>query len=187
MQAIKDSGAGTIFSFVNAGRVNTLVNAVAGSGLSKAGVKLIGPGDMAFDDELAKMSPNVAGMITAGVYYAGNPSPANQKFMSAWKKEYGNDALPSALAVAGWDGMAAIYALVRATNGKFDADTAMKFLSNWKAPDSPRGPFVIDPETRDIVQTLYMNRAEMVNGKPTNVNIAKVDGVKDPWKRLNPK
>ena len=27
---------------------------------------------------------------------------------------------------------------------------------------------------------------EMVDGKPTNVNLSKVENVKDPWKQLNP-
>jgi branched-chain amino acid transport system substrate-binding protein len=62
----------------------------------------------------------------------------------------------------------------------------MQFLSHWKNPDSPRGPIAIDPETRDIVQTVYINRVEMVDGKPANVNIGKIENVKDPWKELNP-
>ena len=82
--------------------------------------------------------------------------------------------------------MTAIYDLVRSTGGNFTPDQAMQFLANWKDPESPRGPIAIDPQTRDIVQTVYINRVEMVDGKPTNVNLSKVENVKDPWKQLNP-
>jgi branched-chain amino acid transport system substrate-binding protein len=185
-QNIKSSGADTVFMFVNAGRINAATTAFVGAGLKQAGLGLIGPGDVAMDDDIANMGDNVVGLTTAGVYYAKNPVQANQEFLAAWKKEYGANALPNFLSVAGWDGMAAIYDLVRSTGGNFTSDQAMKFLSNWKNPDSPRGPVAIDPQTRDIVQTVYINKVEMVDGKPANVNISKVENVKDPWKRLNP-
>jgi branched-chain amino acid transport system substrate-binding protein len=90
------------------------------------------------------------------------------------------------MSVAGWDGMAAFHDLVRATGGNFTGEQAMQFLSNWKNPDSPRGSIAIDPKTRDIVQTIYINRVEMVDGKPTNVTFDKIENVRDPWKDLNP-
>lgn len=186
MQNIKSSGADTVFMFVNAGRINAATTAFVGAGLKDAGLGLIGPGDVAIDDDIINMGNNVVGLVTAGVYFAKNPVKANVEFVKAWKKEYGPDALPNFLSAAGWDGMAAIYDLVRSTNGNFTSDQAMQFLSHWKNPDSPRGPIAIDPETRDIVQTVYINRVEMVDGKPANVNLGKVENVKDPWKELNP-
>jgi len=186
MQNIKNSGADTVFMFVNAGRINAATTAFVGAGLKQAGVGLIGPGDVAMDDDIANMGDNVVGMVTAGVYFVKNPVRENSEFLEAWKKEYGANALPNFLSVAGWDGMTAIYDLVRSTGGNFTADQAMQFLANWKDPASPRGPIAIDPQTRDIVQTVYINRVEMVDGKPTNVNLSKVENVKDPWKQLNP-
>lgn len=186
MQNIKNSGADTVFMFVNAGRINAATTAFVGAGLKDAGLGLIGPGDVAIDDDIINMGNNVVGLVTAGVYFAKNPVKANVEFVSAYKKEYGPDALPNFLSAAGWDGMTAIYDLVRSTGGNFTSDQAMQFLSHWKNPDSPRGPIAIDPETRDIVQTVYINRVEMVDGKPANVNIGKIENVKDPWKELNP-
>ncbi len=186
MQNIKSSGADALFMFVNAGRVSAAVAAFASAGLKQAGVRLIGPGDISMDDDIANMGEPIVGLVTAGIYFAGNSVKANTELLKSWKAEYGADALPNYESVAGWDGMAAIYDLVRATGGTFNSEQAMKFLSNWKNPDSPRGPIAIDPETRDIVQTIYINKVEMVNGKPTNVNIGKVENVKDPWKILNP-
>jgi branched-chain amino acid transport system substrate-binding protein len=186
MQSIKNSGADTLFMFVNAGRLNAATTAFNGAGLKQAGVRLIGPGDIAMDDDIANMGENVVGLVTAGIYLAKNPVKANTALLEAWKAEYGPNALPNFMSVAGWDGMAAIYDLVRATGGNFNGEQAMQFLANWKNPDSPRGLISIDPKTRDIVQTIYINRVEMVDGKPTNVNFAKIENVRDPWKDLNP-
>src|SRR5207302_8481644 len=73
-----------------------------------------------------------------------------------------------------------------ATQGKFTADEAMAFFKGWKTPDSPRGPIMIDPETRDIVQNVYIRRVQKQDGKLVNVEIATIPMVKDPWKQLNP-
>ena len=82
--------------------------------------------------------------------------------------------------------MVAVFDLVKATQGKFTADEAMAFFRGWKNPDSPRGPIMIDPDTRDIVQNIYIRRVEKLEGKLANVEIATIPKVKDPWKELNP-
>ena len=46
---------------------------------------------------------------------------------------------PNFMAVGGWDGMAAIYEVVRRLNGQIDGDKAMEVLKGLKI-DSPRGP-----------------------------------------------
>ena len=51
--------------------------------------------------------------------------------------------------------------------------------------NSPRGPIMIDPATRDIVQNEYMRRVERVNGKLANVEFDTMPMVKDPWKEIN--
>jgi branched-chain amino acid transport system substrate-binding protein len=62
----------------------------------------------------------------------------------------------------------------------------MKILTNWKDPNSPRGPIMIDPATRDIVQNVYIRRVEKQNGVLSNVEFATIPQVKDQWKELNP-
>jgi branched-chain amino acid transport system substrate-binding protein len=86
----------------------------------------------------------------------------------------------------GWDGRSAIFDLIKETKGKFTGDEAIKFLTNWKTADSPRGPISIDPSTRDIVQNIYMRRTEIKNGKLANIEFDTIPNVKDPWKELNP-
>src|SRR5206468_1576606 len=47
---------------------------------------------------------------------------------------------------------------------------------------SPRGPIMVDPETRDIVQTVYIRRVEKIDGILYNVEFDKFPDVKDPGK-----
>jgi branched-chain amino acid transport system substrate-binding protein len=126
------------------------------------------------------------GLITSGTYSIAGLRPANQAFLSAWKREYADAAIPDFLTVNAWDGMVAIFDLIKATKGKFTADEAMEFFKNWKNQDSPRGPIMIDPETRDIVQNIYIRRVEKQDDKIANVEIDTIPMVKDPWKELNP-
>jgi branched-chain amino acid transport system substrate-binding protein len=63
----------------------------------------------------------------------------------------------------------------------------MKVLSNYKNPNSPRGPIAIDPTTRDIVQNIYIREVKKVAGRNMNVEFETIPNVKDPWKELNKK
>ena len=53
--------------------------------------------------------------------------------------------------------------------------------------ESPRGPIAIDPETRDVVQTVYIRRVEKLGDRLVNVEFDKVENVKDPAKARMPK
>ncbi len=46
--------------------------------------------------------------------------------------------------------------------------------------ESPRGPISIDPDTRNIVQNVYIRRVEKVDGMLVNVDFDKIEAVKDP-------
>jgi len=74
-----------------------------------------------------------------------------------------------------------IYEALKATKGSTDGEALVQVARKLKW-ESPRGPVSIDPETRDIIQTVYIRRTEKVNGKIVNVDIDKVENVKDPVK-----
>jgi branched-chain amino acid transport system substrate-binding protein len=84
------------------------------------------------------------------------------------------------MAVHGYDGMHALYEGLKKTGGAGGEALvdAMKGLA-WT---SPRGPVSIDPETRDIVQNVYIRKVERLNGELYNVEFATIPGVKDPSK-----
>ncbi len=184
---IKDAKPDVAFIFVPAGtQATAMMRAINDLGLRGAGIKIAAPQDLLPDEELPNMSDIPLGLITSGTYSVAGKRPANEAFLAAWKREYGDKAIPDFFSVDGWDGMAMIFDLVKATKGKFPADEAMAFFKNWKDPDSPRGPIMIDPATRDIIQNVYIRRVEKVDGKLANVEIATIPMVKDPWKELNP-
>jgi len=187
VQRIKDAKPDVVFIFVPAGtQATAMIKAMQDLGLREAGINVVAPQDLLPDEELPRMGDTPLGLITSGTYSADAKRPANEAFLAAWKREYGDKSIPDFFSVDAWDGMAAIYALVKETKGSFSADQAMAFLSHWKDPDSPRGPIIIDPETRDIVQNVYIRRVEKQGDKLVDVEIATIPMVKDPWKELNP-
>ena len=187
VQRITDAKPDVVFIFVPAGtQATAMVKAIRDFQLREAGINIASPQDLLPDEELPHMGDTPLGLITSGTYSTAAQRPANQAFLAAWKRAYGDSAIPDFFSVDGWDGMAMIFDMLKATKGKFTADEAMAFFKTWKNPDSPRGPISIDPETRDIVQNVYMRRVEKVDGKLANVEFATIPQVKDPWKELNP-
>lgn len=188
MQRIKDAKPDVLCVFVPAGKQATaLMKAYQDLGMAQAGIRLVGPGDITPDEELQNMGDVPPGIITTMHHYsAAAKRPANQAFVDAWKKTYGSDSTPGFMAVGVWDGMAAIFHAIKEQKGKIDPDKTMALLKGWVNPNSPRGPMMIDPETRDIVHTEYLRKLERVDGKLSNVEIGDVGMVKDPWVQFNP-
>ena len=189
MQRVKDARPDTLFVFIPAGKTATAVMKNFGDlGLDKAGIKLIGPGDITTDEELVNMGDVALGVTTMFHYSAAGNRPANKAFVAAWKKEYGAKAVPNFISVGGWDGMDAIFHVIKAQKGKIDPDKTMALLKGYKNPNSPRGPISIDPETRDIIQNEYLREVRRVGGELVNVELETfATAVKDPWKELQKK
>jgi branched-chain amino acid transport system substrate-binding protein len=186
LQRMADAKPQTAFIFVPTGDAVPMMRAVNNLDLKKAGVTLVSTMDLVPDEQLLGMGDDVLGLVTSGNYSAAGKRPQNQAFVAAWKKAYGANALPDFTGVQGWDSMAAIYTVLKETGGKFDGDKAMSILANWKNPDSPRGPIAINPETRDIIENIYIRRVEKVDGQLANVEFETIPNVKDPWKERNP-
>jgi branched-chain amino acid transport system substrate-binding protein len=186
MQRAKDANPDAVFVFVPGGKDATAIMKVFGDlGLKAAGIKMIGPGDISTDEELANMGDVALGVVTAFHYSAAADRVANQEFVKAYKTEYGADQEPAFEVVGGYDGMAALFHVIIEQPGKIDPDRTMELLRGWKNANSPRGPIMIDPDTRDIVQNEYMRRIEKVNGRLANVEFETIPMVKDPWKEIN--
>jgi branched-chain amino acid transport system substrate-binding protein len=186
VQRIKDARPDVVFFWIPSTQATALAKAVRDIGLREAGIQITSAQDLLPDEQLPVMGDTPLGVITSGNYSTAGVRPANASFLAAWKREYADRAIPNFLSVNAWDGMVAIFDLLKGTKGKFTAEEAMAFLKNWKNPDSPRGPIMIDPETRDIVQNVYIRRLERRDGQLANIEIATIPMVKDPWKELNP-
>jgi branched-chain amino acid transport system substrate-binding protein len=186
VQRIKDARPEVAFFWVPANQAVPLMKAVRDLGLREAGVKIYATHDLIPDEELDNIGASGDGIITTGNYTIFSERPASKAFLAAWNKEYGDKVIANFVSVSGWDGAMMIYDMIKATNGKFNAEEAMKFFSNWKTDNSPRGSIRIDPATRDIIQDFYIRRHEMKNGKLVTTEFDVVKDVKDPWKELNP-
>ena len=179
LQRMKDAKPDAMFVFVPAGQGGNFMKQYAERGLDKAGIKVIGPGDVMDDDLLNGMGDAALGTVTAHIYSAAHPSAMNKAFVAAYKADFGNR--PGFMAVNGYDGINLIYEALKKTGGNTDGDAligAMKGMA-W---ESPRGPISIDPDTRDIVQNVYIRKVEKVDGELYNVEFQTFEAVKDSGK-----
>jgi len=179
LQRMKDSKPDAMFVFVPAGQGGNFMKQYAERGLDKAGIKVIGPGDVMDDDLLNGMGDAALGTVTAHLYSAAHPSKMNKDFVAAYKKDFVNR--PGFMAVSGYDGIHLIYAALKKTNGNTDGDKLIEAMKGQKW-ESPRGPISIDPETRDIVQNIYIRKVEKVDGELYNVEFQTFNDVKDAGK-----
>jgi branched-chain amino acid transport system substrate-binding protein len=180
LQRAADAKPDAIFVFVPSGQGGTFMKQFTERGLDKSGIKVIGPGDVTDDDLLNGMGDAVIGTVTAHLYSADHQSAANKAFVEAFKKA--NKGLrPNFMAVGGYDGMHLIYEALKKTNGDTDGDKLIEAMKGMKW-ESPRGPISIDPETRDIVQNIYIRKVERRDGELYNIEFATFEAVKDPIK-----
>jgi branched-chain amino acid transport system substrate-binding protein len=183
-QRAKDKKPDVFFVFIPAGdHAAAVVKTYGALGMREAGIKLIGPGDITQDTKLQAMGQAAVGLITMHHYHADLDNPENKRFVESWKKDYGPNTTPDFMAVGGYDGMAAIVHAIQATKGKLEPDAALASLKGWKST-SPRGPIMIDPETRDIVMNEYLSEVIMKDGRLFQKLIATTEAVKDPCKAL---
>lgn len=175
LQRAADAKPDALFVFVPAGVGSILMKQFQERGLDKSGIKLIGTGDVTDDDILNNMGDVALGVTTSHHYSAAHPSPLNQRFVADFKKA--NNMRPNFMAVGGYDGMAAIYKALEKTKGSTDGDALVAAMKGM-AWESPRGPISIDPDTRDIVQNIYVRRVERKDGELYNVEFQSFDAVK---------
>lgn len=180
LQRVADSKPDALFVFVPSGIGAQFMKQYVERGLDKAGIKLIGPGDVVDDDLLEAIGDVALGSITTHHYSAAHDSAANKAFVAAFKAA-NNGLRPNFMAIGGYDGMRVIAEALKKTNGNTDGDALIAAMKGMSF-ESPRGPILIDPETRDIVQNIYVRKTEKLNGELFNVEFATIPMVKDPVK-----
>jgi len=180
LQKVADAKPDALFVFVPSGTGAQFVKQFVERGLDKSGVKLIATGDVTDDDQLNGMGDSVVGVINAHNYSANHDSALNKSFVEGFKKA-NNGLRPNFMAVGGYDGMHLIYEALKKTNGATDGEKLMAAIKGM-AWESPRGPISIDPDTRDIVQNIYIRKVQKVDGELYNVEFETIPNVKDPVK-----
>jgi len=179
LQKVRDANPDAVFVFLPSGQGAAFMKQFAERGLDKSGIKLIGTGDITDDDQLNDMGDVALGVVTAQHYSASHNSPANKKFVTAF--EAANKFRPNFMAVAGFDGMRVIYKALEATKGKGGGDDLLAAMKG-QVFESPRGQVMIDAQTRDVVQDIYIRKVERVNGQLYNQEFDVQKAVKDPGK-----
>jgi branched-chain amino acid transport system substrate-binding protein len=180
LQRARDANPDTLFVFVPAGQAGTFAKQFIERGFDQSGIKLIGPGDITDDNDLPGMSDAMIGVVTAGLYSASHDSPMNKEYVEGIKKA-NNGLRANFISLGGYDGMHLIYEALKKTGGKTDGDSLIAAMKGMRW-ESPRGPISIDPETREIVQNIYIRKVEKIGGELYNTEIATFEAVKDPSK-----
>jgi branched-chain amino acid transport system substrate-binding protein len=180
VQRAKDINPEGIFVFVPGGaQPAAFGKALAERGVDPKKIKVMGQGEITDDTALKSMGDVALGIITGFHYDHNHQSAMNRDFVKAYNEAYGRN--PDLFSIGGWDGMHLIYEALKKTGGKTDGEALINAAKGMKW-ESPRGSISIDPETRDIIQNIYIRRVEKAGGKLVNVEFDKVEDVKDPVK-----
>ena len=180
VQRAKDLNPEAIFIFVPGGAQSpAIAKALSDRGIDPAKTKVMAQVELTDEPALKSMGDIALGIITSSHYDYNLGSPKNKEFVAAFNAL--NKRNPDFFAVGGYDGMHLIYESIKKAGGKTDADSLIA-AAKGMAWTSPRGPMSIDPETRDVVQTVYMRRVERAGDRLVNVEFEKYENVKDPVK-----
>ncbi|MDB6001153.1 MAG: transporter substrate-binding protein [Rhizobacter sp.] len=179
LQKVRDEKPDAVFVFVPSGAGSVFMKQFAERGLDKSGIKLIATGDVLDDEQLDGIGDVALGIISSHHYSAAHPSAMNKKFVADFAKA--NPGMrPNFMAVGGYDGMRVIMKALESTKGA-GGDPLLAAMKG-QLFESPRGQILIDGQTRDIVQDVYIRKAEKVNGGIYNVEFDSIKAVKDPAK-----
>lgn len=180
VQRAKDANAEAVYIWVPGGaQPAALAKALANRGVTPENTKILGQGEVTSEDALANMGDEAVGMITVLHYDRSHESEKNAEFVKAYNEAFGRN--PDFFAAGAYDGMHLIYEALKKTNGDTSAEALVEAAKGMEW-ESPRGPVSIDPETRDIVQNVYIREVQKKDGELVNVEIDKVEKVKDPVK-----
>jgi branched-chain amino acid transport system substrate-binding protein len=180
VQRAKDLNPQGIFIMIPGGaQPGAFGKALAERGLDPQKIEILGQAEITDEHALASMGDVAIGVISAGHYDYNHQSKMNEEFVRIYNEEFHRN--PDFFSVGGYDGMHLIDLALQKSGGKTDGDSLVAAAkgASW---ESPRGVMSIDPETRDVVQSVYIRKVEKVDGKLVNVEIATVPNVKDPFK-----
>lgn len=179
LQRARDARPDAVFVFIPAGQASTMFRQFVERGLKEAGIQIFGAGDVTDDDVLVNIGDSAIGTVTAHHYSASHDSQMNADYVAAYTEAFG--MRPNFFSLGGYDGMHLIASALEQTDGDTDGKALIEAMAGM-AWESPRGPLVIDQETRDVVNNIYMRRVEKIDGELWNTEFETIEMVKDPIK-----
>ncbi len=146
----------------------------------KGKIPLIAGGPLTDESVLPAMGDEALGIVTALHYSAALDTPANKRFVRAYRAKYGK--VPSQFSSDTYVIGLAIIEAIKAVNG--DVENIPAFLAaakNVRLPDTPRGPVELD-ETANVINNVYVRKVERVGGELQNTVIHTYPRVSQFWK-----
>ncbi|MET1045493.1 MAG: ABC transporter substrate-binding protein [Hyphomicrobium sp.] len=182
VQRVKDANPEAVYIFIPGGaQPAALGKALAERGLTPPNTKVLGQGELTHPEALESMGDTASGIITGFHYTLERDDPMNKEFVAVYQAA-NKGRNPDLFSIGGYDGMHLIYEALKKTNGNTSGDALVEAAKgmSWI---SPRGPMSIDPETRDVVETVYIREVQKVGNMLQNVIIEEIKDVKDPLHR----
>jgi branched-chain amino acid transport system substrate-binding protein len=181
LQRVIDLKPDALFAWVPAGVGAPFMRQFVERGLDKSGIRFIAEGSLTEDDVVNQMGDAALGVVTTHHYSTAHDSPENKAFVAAFRAA-NNGLRPNLMAIQAYDGMHIIYEALRKTGGKADDGAVLVEAMKGLSFVSPRGPVTVDPETREMIQNIYVRKVERRDGELYNVEFATIPMFKDPSK-----
>jgi branched-chain amino acid transport system substrate-binding protein len=180
VQRIADARPDGVFLFLPSGQLPlNFMRQFVQFGLAASGIRLLGATEIIDDTVIATLGEAVIGALSVQNYSYAHPGARNRDFVAAYAAAFGPHPRPNFMSVAGYDGMAAIHAVIDRLGGTIDGDRAIEAFKGLTL-DSPRGPIEIDAESRDLIESVYIRRVERVDGDIVNREILEFPRVRAP-------
>lgn len=150
--SVREEAPDGVFVFVPGGPTTfAYTKAYTENGMREAGITFLGTGETE-EANLQQLGDAVLGLHTAYHYSAAHPSELNARMIET-ANELFDAPLISFPTVGAFDGAHIIYRMVAAEGA--DGPAAVEAVKGM-AWESPRGPLMMDPETRTIIQNVYI-------------------------------
>jgi branched-chain amino acid transport system substrate-binding protein len=141
-------------------------------------IKLAGYGYLAEEDTFEAQGNAAVGVFSSLNWAYGIETPANAAFVANYRKLY--NSIPTVDSVAGYVGAQVVWDAFNRLGGKVpDQDALSKAVMETKI-DTPRGPISFDPDTRNVIQNIYIREAVKEGNEIHNKVLATYRDIRDP-------
>jgi branched-chain amino acid transport system substrate-binding protein len=167
-QRVMDAKPQAVFGFIVAGSpAIAFFRALRTAGMTQAHIPILVNGASVDEYDLPAMGDAPVGAISSIQYVPELPGKLNAQFVNTFRSIAGY--LPDFMAEAGYDSMTVVdRAVAGQTGDTLDPDKSMAAIRGLTI-ESPRGPFRIDPQTREPVQNIYLCHTIVRGGRTVNV------------------
>lgn len=181
IQRIRDAKPQAVFAFLTVSGVPFMKQWHATGG-EQTGIKVLATGDLVKESSLPALGDAAVGIVAATNYVLDRKSAVNDAFKRDMHAADPSAGVADFFTAATYDALQAIYAVTAKQNGNVDPEKTMALVKGLKL-ESPRGPIVIDPQTRDCTQNIYIERTVKAGGGYANELVATYPLVKDPTEK----